>query len=36
MIYLTLKDKTFFKKNGYLLKHNMLSEQQVRKPLNVI
>lgn len=36
MIYPTLKEKTFFKKNGYLLKHNMLTEQQVRKPLEVI
>lgn len=36
MAYLSEADKTFFKENGYLIKHDLLTEKQHQDALNVV
>ncbi len=36
MTHLTPEDKSFFKTNGYLVKHNLISEQQLANALDVV
>ncbi len=36
MSLLTAKDKTFFKENGYLIRHNMLSEGQIQRAVDTL
>ncbi len=36
MSLLTAKDKAFFKENGYLIRHNMLSEGQIERAVDTL